>query len=139
MSKIAANEIFGGNTLRKCIDYFCHLAVAPEFYSQLLELDREFSVTDYFSKMTWLKNKNGVGVDVYDWGGGAIIVNDSSNLPFADSSFDTITFLACLNHIPNRSDVIREAYRLIRPGGNLVVTMINPMLGKIGHTIWWYS
>jgi len=30
MSKIAANEEFGGNTLRKAVDYFCHLAVAPE-------------------------------------------------------------------------------------------------------------
>ena len=29
MSKIAANESYGGSTLRKCIDYFCHLAVAP--------------------------------------------------------------------------------------------------------------
>ena len=28
MSKIAANEEFDGNTLRKAIDYFCHLAVA---------------------------------------------------------------------------------------------------------------
>ena len=31
MSKIAANETYGGNLLRKAIDYFCHLAVAPEF------------------------------------------------------------------------------------------------------------
>ncbi len=32
MSKIASNDTFGGNELRKAIDYFCHLAVAPEFY-----------------------------------------------------------------------------------------------------------
>jgi len=25
MSKIAANETYGGNVLRKAIDYFCHL------------------------------------------------------------------------------------------------------------------
>ena len=31
MSKIAANETFGGNMLRKAIDYFCHLTVAPDF------------------------------------------------------------------------------------------------------------
>ncbi len=31
MSKIASNETFGGNTLRKAIDYFCQLAVAPDF------------------------------------------------------------------------------------------------------------
>src|SRR6266700_6317653 len=31
MSKIAVNESYGGNLLRNAIDYFCHLAVAPEF------------------------------------------------------------------------------------------------------------
>jgi len=34
MSKIASNESFGGNTLRKAIDYFCHLAVAPRVLRQ---------------------------------------------------------------------------------------------------------
>ena len=37
MSKIAVNKTYGGDLLRKAIDYFCHLAVAPEFLSQ----DRE--------------------------------------------------------------------------------------------------
>ncbi|MCK4376766.1 MAG: DUF262 domain-containing protein, partial [Actinomycetia bacterium] len=63
MSKIAANEIYGGNELRKCIDYFCHLAVAPEFYPQLADIDQEFIQTEYFQKMTWLKNEND---DLYD-------------------------------------------------------------------------
>ena len=63
MSKIAANETYGGNTLRKIIDYFCHLAVAPEFYQQIVELDTEFSSTEYFKKMAWLKNEND---DLYD-------------------------------------------------------------------------
>src|SRR5258708_10716616 len=40
MSKIAANEIYGGNLLRKAIDYFCHLAVAPEF---LLRIEKPHS------------------------------------------------------------------------------------------------
>ena len=35
MSKISVNEAFGGNVLRKAIDYFCHLAVAPEFFSTI--------------------------------------------------------------------------------------------------------
>ncbi len=35
MSKIAVNESYGGNLLRKAIDYFCHLAVAPEFFSAI--------------------------------------------------------------------------------------------------------
>ncbi len=63
MSKIAANDIYGGNTLRKCIDYFCHLAVVPDFYLQLVDVDEEFIKTEYFSKMAWLKNEND---DLYD-------------------------------------------------------------------------
>lgn len=63
MSKIAANEIYGGNELRKCIDYFCHLAVFPEFYPQLADTDQEFAKTEYFQKMTWLKNESD---DLYD-------------------------------------------------------------------------
>ena len=63
MSKIAANETYGGNQLRKCIDYFCHLAVAPQFYQQLAALDREFAATTYFQKMSWLKDEND---DLYD-------------------------------------------------------------------------
>jgi len=82
---------------------------------------------------------NGAGVDVHDWGGGAIVVENTANLPFADASFDTITLIACLNHIPNRQDVLREARRLLAPGGRVVMTMINPWLGGIGHAIWWYS
>jgi len=63
MSKIAVNETYGGNTLRKAIDYFCHLAIAPEFHSQLVENDKEFIKTEYFPKMDWLKNEND---DLYD-------------------------------------------------------------------------
>jgi len=63
MSKIAVNETYGGNVLRKAIDYFCHMAVAPEFYRQLVDLDKDFTQTEYFQKMAWLKNEND---DLYD-------------------------------------------------------------------------
>jgi hypothetical protein len=63
MSKIASNETYGGNTLRKAIDYFCHLAVAPEFYNKIRERDTEFASSEFFPKMAWLKNEND---DIFD-------------------------------------------------------------------------
>lgn len=33
MSKISVNETYGGNALRKAIDYFCHLTTAPDFHT----------------------------------------------------------------------------------------------------------
>jgi SAM-dependent methyltransferase len=85
------------------------------------------------------KYHNGIGVDVVDWGGGAQVVKNTAHLPFENESFDTITFIACLNHIPNRKEVIMEARRLLKSTGKVIITMIDPILGNIGHAIWWYS
>ena len=63
MSKIASNAEYGGNELRKAIDYFCHLAIAPEFYKHIIDNDTEFAATEYFQKMKWLKSEN---EDLYD-------------------------------------------------------------------------
>jgi hypothetical protein len=63
MSKIAANESYGGNLLRKAIDYFCHLAVAPEFHSKIKNGDPTFAASEFFPKLAWLKDVND---DLYD-------------------------------------------------------------------------
>lgn len=63
MSKIAVNETFGGNLLRKAIDYFCHLAVAPEFLPTIEKNDKAFASSEFFPQMRWLKNTND---DIYD-------------------------------------------------------------------------
>ena len=63
MSKIAADESFGGNMLRKAIDYFCHLAVDPSFYGTLKDTDKEFMSSEYAQKLSWLKDDKG---DIYD-------------------------------------------------------------------------
>jgi hypothetical protein len=63
MSKIASNIEYDGNELRKAIDYFCHLCIAPEFYKHIVDNDKEFATTEFFQKMQWLKNEN---EDLYD-------------------------------------------------------------------------
>jgi hypothetical protein len=56
MSKIAVDERHGGPVLRKAIDYFCHLAVAPEFISRIESTDQSFARSDFFQKMRWVQN-----------------------------------------------------------------------------------
>ncbi len=55
MSKIAANTEYGGNALRKAIDYFSHLAVEPDWYNEMAQ-DTLFMETSYASRLKWLKD-----------------------------------------------------------------------------------
>lgn len=63
MSKIAVNETYGGNMLRKAIDYFCHLAVAPEFSGKIEKADKPFVESEFYGKMKWICDIND---DIYD-------------------------------------------------------------------------
>lgn len=59
MSKIAADEQHEGNTLRKVIDYFSHLAVEPTFYNYLVQHDTSFCAKGegkYINALQWLKD-----------------------------------------------------------------------------------
>jgi hypothetical protein len=63
MSKIAANDSYGGSLLRKAIDYFCHCAKSPEHVDRIAKGDGAFSASEYFPAMKWLKEVND---DIYD-------------------------------------------------------------------------
>ncbi len=56
MSKIAADELHGGNTLRKVIDYFSHLCKDGTFFGKIKEKDQAFANSGYLSKLEWLKD-----------------------------------------------------------------------------------
>jgi len=77
----------------------------------------------------------GAGVDVYQWGTVDWVVEDSSKLPFEDNSFDTVSIIAALNHIPNREEVLLEARRIVSPDGQLIITMIPPRVSAIWHIL----
>lgn len=62
MSKMAADSVHGGNVLRKVVDYFCHLAVKPDFYPMMAK-DAEFSKTPFAAKIKWLAHDY---EDIYD-------------------------------------------------------------------------
>jgi hypothetical protein len=67
MSKIASYEpsfdkLFGVN-LRKCIDYFSHLAKEPHFFKEIESNDSEFKETEYLQQIKWLKDESD---DLYD-------------------------------------------------------------------------
>ncbi|MEA3336348.1 MAG: class I SAM-dependent methyltransferase [Chloroflexota bacterium] len=47
----------------------------------------------------------------------------ADDLPFDDNSFDLITLLDTVEHVPNEHGVFSECYRVLKPGGKLLVTV----------------
>jgi len=80
------------------------------------------------------KYGHGFGADVIA-GKGVDLACDGAYLPFSDASFNTVTFLASLNHIPGRKRALREAYRVLRPEGRLIITMIPRRVGWLCHRL----
>ena len=86
-------------------------------------------------------NGNGVGVDVYKYeeNHDGLIFKNLLHLPFNDGEFDSVTFLANFSHIPEneREPEIAEACRVVRPGGNIIVTMALPLVEVLVHQLIW--
>jgi SAM-dependent methyltransferase len=78
---------------------------------------------------------NGIGVDVFPWPGADSIVKNSAALDYDSHSFDTVTIIAALNHIPNREAVLRECRRVLKPDGHVVITMLPPLTSRVWHWI----
>jgi len=44
-------------------------------------------------------------------------------LPFEGESFDVVTMLAVLEHLEYHVEIIQEVYRVLKPGGTLLITV----------------
>lgn len=58
MSKISSNEKYGGDIIRKTIDYFCHLKQRPMDIEIIKTNDAYFSKIDEFQKISWVANNH---------------------------------------------------------------------------------
>jgi SAM-dependent methyltransferase len=50
------------------------------------------------------------------------VANAAERLPFADGTFDAVICIDAINHFPDRSGVLAEWARVLKPGGRLVFT-----------------
>ena len=52
---------------------------------------------------------------------GRFVHHDAETLPFPDNSFDVVYSNGVIHHTPNTASVVREIYRVLKPGGKVVV------------------
>ncbi len=53
------------------------------------------------------------------------VKGDAYNMPFEDNSFDTVIMIRVMHHIENPQKLIKELYRVTKPGGFLILEMAN--------------
>jgi 2-polyprenyl-3-methyl-5-hydroxy-6-metoxy-1,4-benzoquinol methylase len=62
-----------------------------------------------------------------------VFVGTLEEAQFPEGSFDTITMSHVLEHVPDPTALLKECYRLLSPGGHLILVV--PNLGSLGHRI----
>ena len=67
--------------------------------------------------------KKDSGLQISGWDYGKLdIVSDIAHIPRSDQSFDAILCTEVFEHIPEPVAAIKEFYRLLKPGGTLIIT-----------------
>jgi ubiquinone/menaquinone biosynthesis C-methylase UbiE len=70
-------------------------------------------------------------------------IGTANMLPFQDATFDAITSLLAFSYIPDPDTMLRESYRVLKPGGQIaictlsrtVLTSIVPLAYRIGEQL----
>jgi ubiquinone/menaquinone biosynthesis C-methylase UbiE len=90
------------------------------------EMKEQFD--NYVGIDTRLKNYDGLNFVKY-------FVKDS--LPFRDNSFDTVTMIAVFEHLERKEEAMKEALRVLKKGGKVVMTTpspkAEPMIRLLAH------
>ncbi len=64
-----------------------------------------------------------------------MVQGDAMHPPFEDRSFDVVTASALIEHVDSPGDMLREAWRVLRPGGIVIVTTPDPFFEHIATAI----
>lgn len=124
MSKIASDEKFGGNTMRKMVDYFCRLLVDKGFIKHIQDNDTEFTKTDYYREIKWMATGSD---DLYvpDY---IDMLRVAFTFKFSRGKFSDLVALLSGRNFENRSyeiQIAEESYAKLSEGLSAFVNQTN--------------
>jgi ubiquinone/menaquinone biosynthesis C-methylase UbiE len=109
----------------------------------VLVLDAGCGTGNYAS---WFRESNYIGIDAVNRGIAAPSCDNSSfcvglieTLPFGDGSFDFVFCSLVLQHMNDVEKTLSSLYRVLRPGGTLLVTTASKwarLIGEMPHLFW---
>ena len=114
MSKMAADSAHNGSLMRKAVDYFCHLAVKPDFYPHLVH-DKEFQSSKYADKIKWLASDYD---DIYDPDYGDMLRVSFMHQFRRGKLADLVSLLSGRDFVTKefREDIVEVSYRKLDDG-----------------------
>ena len=143
-----ANEIF--KYISDGLKYYNKIITGDQYY----HLDyggNDGSVASEFAKITKLDKSQIFSADVESWLGNKknnlfnnityTMLSENQKLPYSDESFDSVSLLQVLHHIEFLDVHLREIYRVLKPGGIVVIkehdcdTLSTQFLIDIEHMI----
>lgn len=96
-----------------CGEGFYVMLLDELFGCQVVGLDNDPQILEQARK--WVGEKPNI----------KLLVGDVTDLPFEDGSFDRVILSEVLEHVPDDKKALSEVYRVLRPGGILVITVPN--------------
>lgn len=64
-----------------------------------------------------------------------LLADITAGLPLKSAQFDHVVMLAVLEHLADPTEVLREAHRILVPGGSLIMTWPHPFVDVIVDTL----
>ena len=81
------------------------------------------------------KYGNGTGVDIHKYHSSVIVIDNAAELPFNNTSYDSITMIASLHYISNRIDTLKEVHRILKLDGKLIITDPEQHISKLWYRL----
>jgi SAM-dependent methyltransferase len=115
---------FTGDAPRRVLDLGCGTGRSRQIYdvvaAEYIGLDLSFVALNLARKQE----------------GSVVLQGDACQLPFGEGRFDLVAFSSVLHHIPDFRPALREAFRVLRPGGSVFAfdpNLLHPAMALLRH------
>jgi demethylmenaquinone methyltransferase/2-methoxy-6-polyprenyl-1,4-benzoquinol methylase len=68
----------------------------------------------------------------------ALVLARGEQLPFADGTFDALTFTYLLRYVEDPQATLKELARVVKPGGPIASLEFSVPAGAFAHASWWF-